>query len=133
MYTTTKNPPREAVLFPGGVLSRKSEQMFHVKHFAGSWRGPRPPPRTPPRRREAPPKRAPPVCPPGRRAACGPYLGFCRDYPSSCRRTSTRMTPAIRAGMADKRSLPPGEAGISSSQLMVIISPAMQAVTMPMV
>lgn len=38
MYTTTKNPPREAVLFPGGVLSRKSEQMFHVKHFAGSWR-----------------------------------------------------------------------------------------------
>ena len=103
MYTMTKNPPREAVLFPGGVLSRKSEQMFHVKHFAGS------------------------------RRACGPYLGFCRDYPSSCRRTSTRMTPAIRAGMADKRSLPPGEAGISSSQLMVIISQAMQAVTMPMV
>mgnify|MGYP004480033459 CR=1 FL=1 len=118
MYTTTKNPPREAVLFPGGVLSRKSEQMFHVKHFAGSWRAAGP---------------AVPVCPPGRRAACGPYLGFCRDYPSSCRRTSTRMTPAIRAGMADKRSLPPGEAGISSSQLMVIISPAMQAVTMPMV
>ena len=126
MYTTTKNPPREAVLFPGGVLSRKSEQMFHVKHFAGSWRAAG-------RRRDAPPKRAPPVCPPGRRAACGPYLGFCRDYPSSCRRTSTRMTPAIREGMADKRSLPPGEAGISSSQLMVIISPAMQAVTMPMV
>ena len=38
MYTTTKNPPREAVLFPGGVLSRKREQMFHVKLFAGSWR-----------------------------------------------------------------------------------------------
>ena len=122
MYTTTKNPPREAVLFPGGVLSRKSEQMFHVKHFAGSWRAAGPAARS-----------AAETGPPGRRAACGPYLGFCRDYPSSCRRTSTRMTPAIRAGMADKRSLPPGEAGISSSQLMVTISPAMQAVTMPMV
>ena len=43
------------------------------------------------------------------------------------------MTPAIRAGMAASRSLPPASAGISSSQLMVIISPAMQAVTMPMV
>ncbi len=31
------------------------------------------------RRRGAPPKRAEPVCPPGRRAACGPYAcGFCR-------------------------------------------------------
>ncbi len=30
------------------------------------------------RRRGAPPKRAEPVCPPGRRAACGPYAcGFC--------------------------------------------------------
>ena len=124
MYTTTKNPPREAVLFPGGVLSRKSEQMFHVKHFAGSWRAAGPAARSAAETGSA-------RLPAG--TAGGPYLGFCRDYPSSCRRTSTRMTPAIRAGMADKRSLPPGEAGISSSQLMVIISPAMQAVTMPMV
>ena len=59
--------------------------------------------------------------------------GLYGHQPSSCRRTRTNITPAIREGMADKRSLPPGEAGISSSQLMVIISPAMQAVTMPMV
>ena len=124
MYTTTKNPPREAVLFPGGVLSRKSEQMFHVKHFAGSWRAAGPAARSAAETGGA-------RLPAG--TAGGLYLGFCRDYPSSCRSTSTRMTPAIRAGMADKRSLPPGEAGISSSQLMVIISPAMQAVTMPMV
>ena len=125
MYTTTKNPPGRLCCFPGEFYWNICEQMFHVKHFAGSWRAAGP--------AAEPPKWAEPVCPPGRRAACGPYLGFCRDYPSSCRSTSTRMTPAIRAGMADKRSLPPGEAGISSSQLMVIISPAMQAVTMPMV
>ena len=29
------------------------------------------------RRREAPPKRAEPVCPPGRRAACGPPFTVC--------------------------------------------------------
>ena len=126
MYTTTKNPPGRLCCFPGLSNRANANNVFLLK-FLGGGGGP------PAGRREAPPKRAEPVCPPGRRAACGPYLGFCRDYPSSCRRTSTRMTPAIRAGMADKRSLPPGEAGISSSQLMVIISPAMQAVTMPMV
>ena len=126
MYTTTKNPPGRLCCFPGEFYRAKANKCFTRNILRGAG-GPQA------RRREAPPKRAEPVCPPGRRAACGSYLGFCRDYPSSCRRTSTRMTPAIRAGMADKRSLPPGEAGISSSQLMVIISPAMQAVTMPMV
>ena len=124
MFMTTKNPPGRLCCFPGEFYWNICEQMFHVKHFAGSWRAAGPAARS-----AAETGRA--RLPAG--TAGGPYLGFCRDYPSSCRRTSTRMTPAIRAGMADKRSLPPGEAGISSSQLMVIISPAMQAVTMPMV
>ena len=115
MYTTTKNPPREAVLFPGGSSIAQKRTNVSRETFCGELAG----------RRPGGAKR--------RRNGRSPFLGFCRDYPSSCRRTSTRMTPAIRAGMADKRSLPPGEAGISSSQLMVIISPAMQAVTMPMV
>lgn len=69
MYTTTKNPPREAVLFHGGVLSRKSEQMFHVKHFAGSWRAAGPAARS---AAEADRRSA---SPPERRAACGPNTG----------------------------------------------------------
>ena len=127
MYTTTKNPPREAVLFPGGVLSHKSEQMFHMKHFAGSWRAAGPAARSAAETGGA-------RLPAGTAGGLRPVSWILQRLPQQLpEATSTRMTPAIRAGMADKRSLPPGEAGISSSQLMVIISPAMQAVTMPMV
>ena len=119
MYTTTKNPPGRLCCFPGEFYWNICEQMFHVKHFAGSWRSRRNG-RSPFARRD------------GGRPAAGSG-GLYGHQPSSCRRTRTNITPAMRAGMAARRSLPPASAGISSSQLMVIISPAMQAVTMPMV
>ena len=126
MYTTTKNPPREAVLFPGGVLSRKREQMFHVKHFAGSWRAAGPAARS---AAETGSARLPAWTAGGLR----PVSWILQRLPQQLPEDQHQDDACHQGRHADKRSLPPGEAGISSSQLMVIINPAMQAVTMPMV
>ena len=42
MYTTTKNPPREAVLFPGGVLLEYLRTNVSRETFCGELAGRRP-------------------------------------------------------------------------------------------
>lgn len=64
MYMTTKNPPGRLCCFPGEFYWNICEQMFHVKHFAGSWRAAGP--------AAEPPTRAEPVCFGEAETACGP-------------------------------------------------------------